>query len=37
GAELIHARSVDGRTIGAGGAGKMTASLREAFRKLVRA
>ena len=36
GAELIHARSVDGRTIGAGGAGKMTASLRETFRKLVR-
>ena len=37
GAELIHARSVDGRTIGAGGAGKMTASLRDTFRKLVRA
>ena len=37
GAELIHARSVDGRTIGAGGAGKLTASLRETFRKLVRA
>ena len=37
GAEMIHARSVDGRTIGAGGAGKMTASLRDTFRKLVRA
>ena len=37
GAELIHARSVDGRVIGAGGAGKMTASLRDTFRKLVRA
>ncbi len=36
GAELIHARSVDGRVIGAGGAGKLTASLRETFRKLVR-
>ncbi len=36
GAELIHARSVDGRMIGAGGAGKMTASLRDTFRKLVR-
>jgi branched-chain amino acid aminotransferase len=37
GAELIHARIVDGRVIGAGGAGKLTASLRETFRKLVRA
>jgi branched-chain amino acid aminotransferase len=37
GAELIHARSVDGRVIGAGGAGKLTVSLRDSFRKLVRA
>jgi branched-chain amino acid aminotransferase len=37
GAELIHARSVDGRVIGAGGAGTVTATLRDTFRKLVRA
>jgi branched-chain amino acid aminotransferase len=37
GAELIHARMVDGRLIGNGGAGKVTVGLRDAFRKLVRA
>ncbi len=37
GAELIHARSVDGRLIGDGGAGPVTVALRDRFRKLVRA
>ncbi len=37
GAELIHARSVDGRLIGDGGAGPVMAALRDRFRKLVRA
>ena len=37
GAELIHARVVDGRVIGKGEAGQVTVKLREAFRKLVRA
>ena len=36
GAELIHARSVDGRLIGGGGAGPVMAALRDRFRKLVR-
>lgn len=36
GAELIHARSVDGRSIGDGKAGKISTELRERFRKLVR-
>jgi branched-chain amino acid aminotransferase len=37
GAEVIHARTIDGRQIGDGLAGKVTQSLREGFRKLVRA
>jgi branched-chain amino acid aminotransferase len=36
GAEVIHARVVDGRTIGDGKAGPITSDLRERFRKLVR-
>jgi len=36
GAEVIHARSVDGRVIGSGGAGKVTTELQAKFRKLVR-
>jgi branched-chain amino acid aminotransferase len=37
GAELIHARIVDGRQIGNGGSGPVTTDLRARFRKLVRA
>lgn len=37
GAELIHANSVDGRGVGDGNVGKVTAGLRERFRALVRA
>ena len=36
GAEVIHARVIDGRKIGDGKAGKVTAELRDRFRKLVR-
>lgn len=36
GAELIHAREIDGRKIADGKAGKVTTQLRDAFRKLVR-
>jgi branched-chain amino acid aminotransferase len=36
GAEVIHARVVDGRTIGDGKAGPITTDLRERFRALVR-
>lgn len=36
GAELIHAREIDGRRIADGKAGKVTTQLRDAFRKLVR-
>ena len=35
GAEVIHARTVDGRQIGDGNVGPITTRLREAFRKLV--
>jgi len=37
GAELIHARIVDGRVIGDGSSGPVTTDLRTRFRKLVRA
>ena len=37
GAEVIHARNVDGRLIGDGTVGKLTAVLREKFQALVRA
>ena len=37
GAEVIHARSVDGRKIGDGKAGPVTVDLRDRFRKLVQA
>ena len=37
GAEIIHARVVDGRRIGDGGAGPVTTDLRARFRGLVRA
>jgi branched-chain amino acid aminotransferase len=35
GAEVIHARTIDGRKIGDGKAGRVTADLRDRFRKLV--